>query len=67
MKVHIRNPDRHVDVAGPRRVRDLLAELSIDPDTVLVIRDRALVTREQPLDDSDEVEIRPVISGGDAP
>jgi len=45
-------------------VRDVLAELGIDPDTVLVIRDKALVTREERLDDGDEIEVRPVISGG---
>ena len=64
MKVRLRNPDREMDVPGPRRVRELLAHLSIDPDTVLVIRDRTLLTREEPLDDGDRVEIRPVISGG---
>ena len=64
MKVVIRNPDREVEVAGPRKMRDLLSELSIDPDTVLVIRDRTLVTREERLADDDRVEIRPVISGG---
>jgi sulfur carrier protein ThiS len=64
VKVVIRNPDREVEVAGPRKVRDLLSELSIDPDTVLVIRDRTLVTREERLSDEDRVEIRPVISGG---
>jgi molybdopterin converting factor small subunit len=31
---------------------------------VLVIRDRELVTREAVLADGDEVEVRPVISGG---
>ena len=30
----------------------------------LVIRDRALVTREERLEDSDAIEVRPVISGG---
>jgi sulfur carrier protein ThiS len=64
VKVVIRNPDREVEVAGPRKVRDLLSELRIDPDTVLVIRDRTLVTREERLADEDRVEIRPVISGG---
>jgi sulfur carrier protein len=49
---------------GPRQVRDILSELGVDPDTVLVIRDRALLTREERLDDADEIEIRPVISGG---
>jgi sulfur carrier protein ThiS len=64
VKVRLRNPDREVEVHGPRRVREVLAELGVDPDTVLVIRDRALVTREERLDDADEVEVRPVISGG---
>ncbi|MFL5799861.1 MAG: MoaD/ThiS family protein [Actinomycetota bacterium] len=64
MKVRLRNPDREVRVPGPRQVRDVLAELGVDPDTVLVIRDRELVTREERLDDGDEIEVRPVISGG---
>lgn len=53
-------------MAGARTVRAVLAELGVDPDTVLVIRDRALVTREERLDDADEIEVRPVISGGSA-
>jgi sulfur carrier protein len=64
MKVRLRNPDRDVEVAGDRRVRDVLDELEIDPDTVLVIRDRTLVTRDVWLGDRDVVEVRPVISGG---
>jgi len=51
-------------VAGRRRVRDVLSELGVDPDTVLVIRERTLITPEERLDDDDEIEIRPVISGG---
>jgi sulfur carrier protein ThiS len=64
MKVRLRNPDREVEVEGPRKVRDVLSQLGIDPDTVLVIRARALVTREERLEDADEIEVRPVISGG---
>ena len=64
MHVRLRNPDRELDVEGPRRVRDLLVELDIDPDTVLVIRDRTLLTREESLRQDDRLEIRPVISGG---
>jgi tRNA-5-methyluridine54 2-sulfurtransferase len=66
MRVRLRNPDRDVEISGPRKVRDVLADLGIDPDTVLVIRERALVTREERLDDGDAIEIRPVISGGAA-
>jgi uncharacterized protein (TIGR00269 family) len=64
MKVRLRNPDREVELAGQRRVREVLAELAIDPDTVLVIRDRTLLTRDEAVCEADELEIRPVISGG---
>jgi len=64
VKVTLRNPDRELDVAGGRSVRDVLAELGVNPDTVLVIRRGELVTRETRLDDADELEVRPVISGG---
>jgi sulfur carrier protein ThiS len=64
MKVRLRNPEREVEVAGPKRVKQLLAELGVNPDTVLVIRQKTLITREDRIEDADEIEIRPVISGG---
>jgi sulfur carrier protein len=65
VKVKLRNPDREVEVAGERKVHDLLGELGINPDTVLVIRERELLTREDRVRERDEIEVRPVISGGD--
>ena len=65
MKVKLRNPDRDVEVRGGRRVRDVLSDLRIDPDSVLVIRERELLTRDQRVGEGDRLEIRPVISGGD--
>jgi len=62
--VRLRNPDRDLEVAGDRTVRAVLDELGVNPDTVLVIRAGELVTREVRLDDGDEIEVRPVISGG---
>ena len=64
MKVRLRNPDREVEVAGGRKVHDVLGELGINPDTVLVIRERELLTREDRVAEADLIEIRPVISGG---
>jgi uncharacterized protein (TIGR00269 family) len=64
MKVRLRNPDRELEVAGGRKVHDILGELGINPDTVLVIRARELLTREDRVSELDEIEIRPVISGG---
>jgi sulfur carrier protein ThiS len=64
VKVRLRNPDREVEIAGGRKVRDVLGEMDIDPDTVLVIRDRELLTGEDLLGTDDRIEVRPVISGG---
>ena len=64
MKVRLRNPDREVEVVGDRPVSAVLDELGVRSDTVLVIRGGQLVTRETRLNEADEIEIRPVISGG---
>ena len=64
MKVRLRNPDRDVEVAGGRLLREVLEELEIPQDTVLVIREGELITRETRVADDDLLEIRPVISGG---
>lgn len=67
MKVRLRNPDREVEIDGGRSVHDLLVELGVQPDTALVIRGGELVTRQDRLRADDEIEIRPVISGGAGP
>jgi sulfur carrier protein len=66
MKVKLRNPDRVVEVSGPSTVAALLAELSIVPEAVLVIRDATLLTRDESVSEDDELEVRPVLSGGAA-
>jgi sulfur carrier protein len=64
VKVKLRNPDREVVIEGGRPVGSVLDELGIAVDTVLVIRAGELITRETSVRDHDELEIRPVISGG---
>jgi sulfur carrier protein len=66
MKVILRNPAREVELHGRRRVRELLTELHVLPETVLVIRGRDLLTIDEVLAEDDVVELRPVISGGRA-
>ena len=60
----LRNPRREVEVAGNRRVKDVLRELNIIPETVLVIRGDDLITTDQMVRDDDVIELRPVMSGG---
>ena len=64
MKIQLSHPERQVEIKGPKRVGDLLRDLNLVSEAFLVIRGDELVTDEEVLADTDQVEIRPVISGG---
>ncbi len=64
MNVRLRNPSRIVQVHGGRSVTKLLNELGLNRETVLVVRNGTLVPADAFLEDGDDIEIRPVISGG---
>jgi sulfur carrier protein len=64
VKVLLRNPRRELDVRGPITVIALLNRLELQRESVLVIKGDTLVPGDAKLDDTDVVEIRPVISGG---
>jgi sulfur carrier protein len=64
MLVRLRNPARQLDVPGPVQVSVLLSRLDLNRESVLVVRNGAIVPGDETLLEADEVEIRPVISGG---
>jgi sulfur carrier protein len=64
VKVLLRNPRREVEIAGGRRVKDVLKDLDVVPESVIVIRGDTLITADQLVDDTDTIELRPVMSGG---
>jgi sulfur carrier protein len=64
VKVTLRNPHRVLEIAGPKSIVALLQDLQVNRESVLVIRGGTLVPGDALLADDDEVEIRPVISGG---
>jgi sulfur carrier protein len=62
--VHLRNPSRTVELAGGRTVAKLLNEFGLPRESVLIVRNGTLVPGDALLEDADEIEVRPVISGG---
>ncbi len=64
MKVILRNPNRELEFRGPMSVVKLLRQLELHRESVLVISAGTLVPGDAILADDQEVEIRPVISGG---
>jgi sulfur carrier protein ThiS len=64
MRVHLHPQHRTVEIAGRRRVGQLLTDLGILPGTAMVIRGDLLLTDGEVVEDADEIEIRAVISGG---
>lgn len=66
VKVRLRNPRRELEVEGPLDVATLLARLDLNRESVLVVRGDTIVPADTRLEADDEIEIRPVISGGAA-
>jgi sulfur carrier protein len=64
MKVVLRNPRRELEVEGVTTVVALLEKLDVVAESVLVICNDELVTRDARLTATDVVELRPVVSGG---
>jgi sulfur carrier protein len=64
MRIQLSHPSRTVELKGPKKAKDVLRELSLIVEAHLVIRGDELVTEDELLSDHDEIEIRPVISGG---
>jgi thiamine biosynthesis protein ThiS len=45
-------------------VKEILEQLNINPETVLVVRNKEVITEDDPLNDQDTLEILNVVSGG---
>ncbi|MBH0203673.1 MAG: thiamine biosynthesis protein ThiS [Nitrospira sp.] len=64
MLVQLSHPARTIEIKGPKKAKDLFKELNLVVEAHLIIRGDELVTEDEMLYDQDQIEIRPVISGG---
>ena len=55
--------EENVSFSG-KTIAELLRLLSINPEVVLVVRNKEVLTLDQPLKNHDRVELLSVISGG---
>jgi len=62
MKITYR--DKEWELEGRRRVRDVIKEVGLVPQTVLAVRDGKLLTEDVMIKEEDEVKLVAVISGG---
>ncbi|MFH1917148.1 MAG: MoaD/ThiS family protein [Nanoarchaeota archaeon] len=64
MRVFIERTGERKEVKCDGLVRDLLKMLEVNPETVLIVRNGAVVTEEDKLDEGDEIKLLSVVSGG---
>lgn len=65
MKAIVRFPKRReVDIPGHHKVQEVLRELNLNPETVIVIRGKTLLTRDTLVRDDETIEVLSAISGG---
>ena len=64
--IRVRMPQKktELEVPGPRRVSDILADAGFRPTTVIVTQGKKLLTRDQRVEDGETIEIISVVSGG---
>lgn len=52
------------EISGNHTVKNILRMLNINPENVLVMKDKRLLTPDVMVKDNEEIEIWPVTSGG---
>lgn len=64
MNIFIERSKKNVKIKFKGKVTTLLKKLGLNPETVLVTRNKILLTEEDVVNNSDELKILSVISGG---
>ncbi len=64
IRVRIPQKNKEIEVPGPKRVMDILAQAGVRPTTVIVTRGRDLLTKDQRVEDGETIDVVSVVSGG---
>lgn len=64
MKVVLRREGTVKEITGNHKVKNILRMLEINPENVLVLKNKQLLTPDVTVKDDEEIEIWPVTSGG---
>ena len=62
--VRLPQKKKELELPGPRRVMDLLAEAGVRPTTVIVTQGRKLLTKDHRLEDGASIHASPISAGG---
>ena len=58
------NREKTIELGKNSSVKDLLANMKINPVTVIVSRDNNIITEDEKVNDKDKIRLFSVISGG---
>ena len=64
IRIRLPQKKKELEVPGPRRVMDLLAEAGVRPSTVIVTQGKKLLTKDMRVEDGETVDVISVVSGG---
>jgi len=64
MKVFIEKQNKNMELKFSGTVKELLEKISVNPEAVLVVRQKELLTLDRDVDNKDELRLLSVISGG---
>ena len=58
------NMEKTIEIGKNSSVKGLLANMKINPVTVIVSRDNNIITEDEKINDNDKIKLFSVISGG---
>ena len=64
IRVRLPQKKKELEVPGPRRVMDILAQAGVRPTTVIVTQGKKLLTKDHRVEDGETIDVISVVSGG---